>query len=207
MVAIIGSNGTGKTTLLNIICGLLAPDSGTVLIDGCMFNKPTDAYKLRTMIGFAPDTPPLYPQDTITSYLRFIAELKQIPKNQIQTRIDACLEIFDLKNIAHNYIHTLSKGLQQRVNLAQAIIHEPKILLLDEPTNGLDADQNDAFKEYLHKLQQRNVTIIYASHNYSDLLAISDYMLKVTNGKLEKILLPARIPKDVKVYDHADYTT
>lgn len=202
MVAIIGANGVGKTTLLKIIAGLHKLAQGTLTIDGLSFTNEAQALKLRSLIGYAPDTPPLYAQDTVYSYLRFIAELKRIPNRK--NRLAEIFAIFDLHDIQHQYLHTLSKGMQQRVNLAQAVLHNPQLLLLDEPIDGLDATQTLKFKDYLLQLQQKNVTIIYTSHTYSDLLAISDYMLKIENATLSKILLPARIPRDVQVYDHAN---
>ncbi|HSX20454.1 MAG TPA: ABC transporter ATP-binding protein [Gammaproteobacteria bacterium] len=205
VVAVVGANGAGKTTLLKIICGILKPNSGTLQIDGCSFNKSHEALQLRRMLGYAPDVPALYALDTIENYLRFIAELKQVPKAQIKERIDHSLETFDLTTLRNEYIHTLSKGMQQRVNLAQAIINQPQLLILDEPVSGLDSTQCEKFVNYLRALKQRGVTILFASHNYSDLLSLADYMLKVSNGQLQKIMLPEQT-KVSKVYDTIDYT-
>lgn len=204
MVAIIGRNGVGKTSLLKLISGLLAPAKGLVQINNMDFNKQgKELYKL---LGYAPDVPALYPKDTVYRYLRFIAELKGVPKNLLQTYLEESLTNFSLTGVYNHHIATLSKGMQQRLNLAQATVHKPALLLLDEPNNGLDIEHSAQLKEYLSKLQKDHVTIIYTSHNYADLLAISDYMLKIDKNKLDKIFLPSRIPRDLNVYDNV-YST
>jgi len=198
-IAIIGANGSGKSTLLKLLCGLLKPSAGEIRIES--------SQQLKMLIGYAPDSPPLYPMDTVYSYLRFIAELKQIPKKIIQQRIDACLEVFDLTSSRNKTIVALSKGTQQRVNLAQAIIHQPQLLILDEPTNGLDPQQCENFATYLKILQQQKVTTLIASHHYTAIVKICDYMLKMHNGNLQKIMLPIKETTVNNVYDHINHTS
>lgn len=205
-VAIVGANGSGKSTLLKILCGLLAQSAGEIRINDLTFHNSINSQQLKKFIGYAPDNPPLYPMDTVYSYLRFIAELKQIPKKIIQQRIDACLEIFDLTNSRNKTIATLSRGTQQRINLAQAIIHQPQLLLLDEPTNGLDSQQCEHFAAYLKKLQQQKVTTLIASHHYTEIVKICDYMLKMHDGNLQKILLPIKETTVNNIYDHINHT-
>lgn len=207
MVAVVGANGSGKTTLLKALCGILLPSTGTIQIANNSYSNPQQATQIRKILGFAPDNPPLYAQDTVQSYLQFIAELKQIPRNEITARITHMCEVFALHEYRDKYIHTLSKGTQQRLNLAQALIHNPRLVILDEPTNALDPEQVQALLQYLHKLRTQDVTIIIASHDYTDLIPQCDYMLKLKQGTLEKILLPLRITEDVTTYDHVNHTT
>jgi ABC-2 type transport system ATP-binding protein len=205
-VAIVGANGSGKSTFLKLLCGLLKPLAGEICIDGLTFNNPIHSQKLRALIGYAPDNPPLYPIDTVNSYLRFIAELKQIPKAAIKQRIDDCLEIFELTDSRNKTIASLSKGTQQRINLAQAVIQQPQLLILDEPTNGLDPQQCENFAMYLKILQLQKITTLIASHDYTEIIKICDYMLKMHDGKLQKIMLPTKATTVNYIYDHINYT-
>lgn len=207
MVAIVGANGVGKTTLLKIICGILKPNSGHLQIDNKNFTKQKSALQLRRIIGYAPDAPPLYEQDTIENYLHFVSHLKKIPSKEIKDRINYCLDAFALADLRDQSIGALSKGMQQRINLAQAIIHQPQLLLLDEPMNGLDQEQSIAFVDLLKTLKHQGVTILFTSHHYSELLTATDYMLKIDRGELQKILLPVSNAKTKdkqtsEIYDH-----
>ena len=189
-IAIVGNNGCGKTTLLKVMCGLVNPSQGILRIAGMSFANSTQALQLKRLIGYAADTPPLYHNDTVRSYLRFIAELKQIAKHQLTARVNLSLEVLDLTQVSNAPIYTLSKGTQQRVNLAQAILSNPEILVLDEPTTGLDPEHCQSFAQYLIQLQAQNITLIIASHEYTTIVPICDYMLKITNGTVQKIMLP-----------------
>lgn len=204
-VAIVGANGSGKSTLLKLICGLLKPTAGKVYINNLEFCSQKNIQQLRRIIGYAPDNPPLYPLDTVASYLQFIAELKQVPKKIIKSRIETCLELFDLTSSRHKAIATLSKGTQQRINLAQAIIHQPQLLLLDEPTNALDTQQCENFAAYLKILQQEKITTILASHHYTEIIKTCDYMLRIQDGTVQKIMFPIPETKVKKVYDQLNY--
>jgi ABC-2 type transport system ATP-binding protein len=206
-IAIVGTNGSGKSTLLKLICGLLKPSSGEIRINDLSFKNSRDYQQLRTLIGYAPDNPPLYAVDTVYNYLKFIAELKQVSKKTIKQRIDDCLEVFDLTDCHNKIIASLSKGTQQRINLAQAVIHQPQLLILDEPTNGLDAQQCENFAVYLKMLQLQKVTTLIASHHYTEIIKVCDYMLKIQHGKLQKIMLPTTETKVNIVYDHLNYTS
>lgn len=196
-VAIIGANGAGKTTLLKLIVGILQPTTGALSIAGMQYSDPDSDLQLRSLIGFASDTPPLYPNDTVISYLNFAANLKSVSKQQIQSRIRNCLDIFELGSVANAYIYTLSKGTQQRINLAQAVISDPRILVLDEPSNGLDSTQCENFSKYLTLLKSQGTTIIIASHQYTEVIKICDYMLRINNRAIQKILTPLN-SEDIK---------
>lgn len=202
-VAIVGINGSGKSTLLKLLCGILRPSSGKLQIANCGYQNLQENMQLRQMIGYAPDNPPLYAYDTVVSYLYFIAQLKKIPKSNIAQNIDHYLEVFDLTPFRKHYIHTLSKGTQQRINLAQALINNPQILILDEPTNSLDNVQSVNFMQHLKNLPT-HVTIIVASHNYSEVIQLCDYMLKITDHMLEKVAPPQNINKVLNSYEYVN---
>lgn len=204
-IAIIGANGSGKSTLLRILSGLLTPTSGKLIISQLGYASATQAIELKQIIGYAPDKPPLYMHDTIENYLQFVARLKKIPNQFVPQCVTRCLKMLDLITLRDQYIYKLSKGMQQRVNLAQALIHNPQLLILDEPTNGLDNDQCENFAALLKKLKAQNVTIIFASHHYSELISICDFMLKLDAGKMEKIMLPleTRIEDRHELFNHA----
>jgi len=206
-IAIVGANGSGKSSLLKVVCGLLKPSAGEIRINDLGFDNQKNSQQLKKLIGYAPDTPPLYPLDTVESYLKFIAVLKQIPKHTIKTRLENCLATFDLTKSRHKTVATLSKGTQQRINLAQAVIHQPQLLILDEPTNGLDPQQCENFASYLKILQQQKITTIIASHHYTEIIKICDYMLKMHEGTLQKIMLPITGTKVNNIYDHLNYTS
>ena len=139
VVGLLGSNGAGKSTTMNIICGVLKQTSGEVYING--INTLKEPVKARKMIGFLPQKPPLYPDLTINEYLRFCAEIQWLDKKKIKSAIARAEERCGITHMKDRLLRNLSGGYQQRVGLAQAILHDPKFVVLDEPTNGLDPNQ------------------------------------------------------------------
>ncbi len=200
-VAIVGDNGTGKTTLIKLLAGLLTPKQGSISINNLSYNKSLEAIQIKQLLGYAPDTPPLYPNDTVQTYLQYMAHLKQVPKELMQARIDEYMGLFDLISIRKQQLYRLSKGMQQRVNLAQALLNKPKLLLLDEPTNALDEQQVTTFVEHIRLLQQQGITIILATHNYTEIIPLCAYLLKTHSGKLQKIMLPVSTTNRVWQHD------
>lgn len=190
MVAVIGANGSGKTSLLKALCGLVKPVSGVIQIAGMKYWPPSQIGSIHKLIGYATDTPSLYPRDTTSTYLQFIAKLRQLNKKESERQIQHYLELLNLSQYQLELIHTLSKGTQQRINLAQAMLHSPQILILDEPTNALDQQETKNFCHHLRQLQNSGVTIIIASHQYNEVIPLCSYMLKVQNGNVSKILTP-----------------
>src|SRR6476659_912174 len=136
IVGFLGPNGAGKTTTMRIITGFMPPTDGSVKIDGFdVFEQSMDA---RRRIGYLPEHPPVYPEMTVAEYLSFVAELKDVPKKERRARVDTVIGQLHLGEMRERLIGHLSKGFRQRVGLAQALVHEPKVLILDEPTIGLD---------------------------------------------------------------------
>ena len=129
IVGFLGQNGAGKTTLMRILTSYLSASSGTVLIDG--EDMAGHSLAIRKKIGYLPETPPLYTNMTVKDYLQFAAEIKDVPVKQRRCRLDKVLEECQIADVQGKTIGTLSKGYKQRVGIAQAIIHEPKILILD----------------------------------------------------------------------------
>jgi ABC-2 type transport system ATP-binding protein len=136
VVGFLGPNGAGKTTTMRMLTGFVPPSDGTAAIAGFdIFEEPLAA---RRAVGYLPETPPLYPEMSVVSYLRYVARIKDVPRRARRAAVDRALERCGLTGVRNAVIGTLSKGFRQRVGLAQAIVHEPAVLILDEPTVGLD---------------------------------------------------------------------
>ncbi|HEY0175862.1 MAG TPA: ABC transporter ATP-binding protein, partial [Pedobacter sp.] len=139
IVGLLGSNGAGKSTTMNILCGALNQTEGKVLINGVDIREEPEIAKRD--IGFLPQTAPLYLELTVDEYLIYCAELRLIPKDKIKAALDDAKERCGITHFSKRLIGNLSGGYRQRVGIAQAIIHRPKLVVLDEPTNGLDPNQ------------------------------------------------------------------
>jgi len=178
---LLGHNGAGKSTIMNIMTGYISATSGTVKIDGIdIFEPPEEAKKL---IGYLPEQPPVYLDMTPVEYLRFAAELKGIKRSQIKSRIEYALEATGLTPMRGRLIKNLSKGYRQRTGLAQAIIADPKVVILDEPTVGLDPLQIIEIRDLIKELG-KNRTVILSSHIMQEISAVCDRLLILANGHL-----------------------
>ena len=143
IVALLGTNGAGKSTTLNIITGNLVPDSGEVHI--CNQNIATQPKLAKSNLGYLPDTPPLYQELTVNEYLQFAARIHSVAKNNVNKRVDHVIEVCGLETVTKKLIANLSKGYKQRVGIAQAIVHNPALVILDEPTVGLGSGTNAGY--------------------------------------------------------------
>ena len=177
----LGPNGAGKSTTMNIICGYLAPSEGTVVINGHdVMKEPEEAKKC---IGYLPEMPPLYMDMTVMEFLKFVAELKKVPKAERKGQIAEIMEMTGIADMQGRLIKNLSKGYRQRVGLAQAIIGYPEVIILDEPSVGLDPKQIIEIRELIKKLGE-NHTVILSSHILSEVSAVCDHIMIISHGKL-----------------------
>lgn len=177
----LGPNGAGKSTTMNIMTGYIASTEGEVIINGHnILNEPEEAKKC---IGYLPEQPPLYYDMTVGEYLKFVSELKKIPKDQRNKQIEEIMTLVGILPMKDRMIKNLSKGYKQRVGLAQAMIGYPDIIILDEPTVGLDPKQIIEIRDLIKKLSE-NHTIIFSSHILSEVSAVCDYIMIINNGKL-----------------------
>lgn len=177
----LGPNGAGKSTTMNIMTGYLAATEGTIEIDG--YNILTDAKEAKSRIGYLPEFPPLYMDMTAGEYLRFVAELKNVPKKEQSGQVESVMRMVEIEKVKNRLIKNLSKGYRQRVGLAQAIIGDPAVLILDEPMVGLDPKQIIEIRELIKKLSKDH-TIILSSHILSEISAICDHIMIISHGKL-----------------------
>lgn len=177
----LGPNGAGKSTTMNIMTGYLGATKGEVLIDGHdILKEPEEA---KRCIGYLPEQPPLYLEMTVMEYLRFAAELKKIPKEDMEIQIEKAMKLTRLSDVRGRLISNLSKGYKQRVGLAQAILGFPEIIILDEPTVGLDPKQIIEIRELIRKLAKEH-TVILSSHILAEIREVCDYILIIARGKL-----------------------
>jgi ABC-2 type transport system ATP-binding protein len=181
IVGFLGPNGAGKTTTMKIITCFMAPTDGDVRIDG---ESILDKYdKLKKNIGYLPENNPLYYDMPVMDYLKFVAELQNVPKNSIRERIIKMVRVTGLNDEKHKKIGELSKGYRQRVGLAQALIHDPEILIFDEPTSGLDPNQIVEIRKMIKELR-REKTVILSTHILSEVEATCDRILIINHGKI-----------------------
>ena len=181
IVGFLGQNGAGKTTLMRILTSYLPASSGSVTIDGKDLSK--DSLAIRRKIGYLPETPPLYPNMTVKDYLKFAAAIKDVPANRLNRQLDKVLEECQLQDVRSKTIGILSKGYKQRVGIAQAIIHEPKLLILDEPTSGLDPIQNLQVRKLIKSLKDEH-TVILSTHILSEIEQIAKRVLIIKSGQI-----------------------
>ncbi|MCD7859180.1 MAG: ABC transporter ATP-binding protein [Firmicutes bacterium] len=177
----LGPNGAGKSTTMNILTGCLAATSGEVKIGGFdIFEQPRAAKKL---VGYLPEQPPLYIEQTTVEYLTFVARAKGLKKKEIGPEIERVIVETHIESVAEKLIRHLSKGFRQRVGIAQALIGNPEIIILDEPTVGLDPAQTIEMRELIHDLGE-NHTVILSSHILSEIQAMCDEVLIIYRGRL-----------------------
>ena len=181
VVGLLGSNGAGKSTTMNIICGVLKQTSGEVYING--INTLKEPVKARKMIGFLPQKPPLYPDLTINEYLRFCAEIQWMDKKKIKSASARAEERCGITHMKDRLLRNLSGGYQQRVGLAQAILHDPKFVVLDEPTNGLDPNQILEVRQLIKDIAIDR-TVMLSTHILSEVQATCSSIKMIEHGRV-----------------------
>lgn len=181
VMGLLGSNGAGKSTTMNIICGVLNQTKGDVFINGINLRKnPVEAKKY---IGFLPQQPPLHPDLTVEEYIRHSAFLRLMEPDKVEDAVNIALEKCSIAHFRHRLISNLSGGYQQRVGIAQAIVHNPLFVVLDEPTNGLDPNQIVEIRHLIREIA-KNHAVLLSTHILSEVQAICDEINMIDNGKL-----------------------
>lgn len=191
----LGPNGAGKSTTMNIITGCLSATAGTVKIDGHdIFEEPDKAKRL---IGYLPEQPPLYMNETPVEYLRFVGEAKGLRGAELKRQIEEVVDQTRIADVRNRRISALSKGYRQRVGIAQALLGNPKVIILDEPTVGLDPLQIIEIRDLIKELGKTH-TVILSSHILSEVRAICDQILIIAKGKLIAFDDPDNLEKRMK---------
>ncbi|CAI6083022.1 Vitamin B12 import ATP-binding protein BtuD [Paenibacillus sp. JJ-100] len=181
IVGFLGPNGAGKTTTMRMITGYLHPTAGSVLVDGVSVHD--QGRSVRSKIGYLPETPPLYPDMTVQSYLKFVANLRDVPAREIKLRISEMVSRLGLQGREKQLVRGLSKGYKQRLGLAGAIIHKPDLLVLDEPTSGLDPNQIIEIRDLIRELGE-NHTVLLSTHILPEVSTLCNRMLIINQGRL-----------------------
>ena len=177
----LGPNGAGKSTTMNMMTGCLSPTEGTISIDGHdMLTEPLTAKRL---IGYLPELPPLYMNETPREYLCFVGEAKGLKGEALREQVDSVIEKTRIESVQDQLIGKLSKGYRQRVGIAQALLGNPKVIILDEPTVGLDPLQIIEIRDLIRQLGESH-TVIFSSHILSEVQAICDRVLIISQGEL-----------------------
>ncbi|MEN2401479.1 ATP-binding cassette domain-containing protein [Flavobacterium sp. MC2016-06] len=181
ILGLLGSNGAGKSTTMNILCGVLNQTKGNIFIDGINLKEnPVEAKKL---IGFLPQTPPLHLDLTVNEYLIHCAQLRLVKKEDLHQAVERAKEQCGISHFSNRLIRNLSGGYRQRVGIAQAIIHEPKLVVLDEPTNGLDPNQILEVRNLIKKIA-KDKAVIFSSHILSEVQATCEDIRMIENGHM-----------------------
>ena len=181
IIGLVGRNGAGKSTTMNIIAGYISCDEGNVSINGHdILKEPVEA---KRHLGYMPEFPPLYTEMTVYKYLEFVCKLMGVQKNEIDSHLKGILEKVGLNNAKHRLIGNLSKGYRQRVGIAKALCGDPENIILDEPTSGLDPKQIVEIRKVIHGLG-RNHTVIISSHILKELADICTRLVIIDRGRV-----------------------
>jgi len=180
-LGLLGPNGAGKTTTMRIITGFMPATEGTAVVEG--FDVLKESHEVRRRIGYLPETPPLYHDMTVSSYLRFVGRIKGVARKKILSALEEVLERCFLTGVASHPISHLSKGYRQRVGLAQALIHNPPVLILDEPTLGLDPKQIIEIRSLIKGLSGDR-TVILSTHILPEVSQICSKVVIINEGRV-----------------------
>ena len=179
IVGFLGPNGAGKTTTLRILTGYMPPTDGEAIVAG--YDVVEESLEVRKRVGYLPETVPLYTDMVVFDYLKFMGDLRKIPN--VEARVDEVLDMVGLSDRANGYIGNLSKGMRQRVGLAQALMHRPEVLILDEPTIGLDPGQVVEVRELIREIG-KDRTVLLSTHLLNEAQNICDRVLIINKGKI-----------------------
>ncbi|MBP9837100.1 MAG: ABC transporter ATP-binding protein [Proteobacteria bacterium] len=182
VVGLLGPNGAGKTTTMRMLTTFLPPSSGTAKVAGFDIYKEAD--QVRKNIGYLPETPPLYPELTVNEFLNFVAKIKGIPSKSLKSSVDEIIELCGLKNERKKLCSQLSKGYRQRVGIAHAIVHRPKVIILDEPTSGLDPAQIIEIRQLIKSLKDKH-TVILSTHILPEVTETCSKVIIIAHGKIK----------------------
>ena len=178
----IGPNGAGKTTTIKILVGILKPDSGRITIDGMSYEQ--DPIRLKSILGFVPDSPEIYDRLTGIEYLNFIADIYSVPEQKRRDNIEKYLNMFGLEKVVGEGIQSYSHGMKQKLVLASALLHEPRLWILDEPLTGLDPKASHLLKEEMRAHCKRGNTVFFSTHVLEVAEQLCDRIGIIDNGKL-----------------------
>ncbi|MBL1409180.1 ABC transporter ATP-binding protein [Sphingobacterium faecale] len=178
---LLGANGAGKSTIMNIMCGVLKQTEGEVFIKG--INLQQDAVNAKKKIGFLPQIPPVQAELTVEEFLTYAAELRLMPKDVIPGAVEEVMERCSLTHFKKRLIKNLSGGYKQRVGIAQAIIHKPEFVIFDEPTNGLDPNQILEVRKLIKDIAKER-TVILSTHILQEVQALCDYIWMINDGQM-----------------------
>lgn len=181
IVGLLGLNGAGKSTILKILGAMLTPTSGIVEVGG--YSVEDCPYEVRQMLGYLPDEPPLYDEMTVRNYLGFVAGVKGMSKRSVPEAVEEAITQTNLGDVADKILGALSHGYRQRVGIAQAIVHHPKIVILDEPINGLDPLQIVEMRDLINSLRTKH-TVLLSSHILSEITRTCDRILIIDRGRV-----------------------
>lgn len=179
IVGLLGPNGAGKTTTMRILTGYMPPSSGSARVAG--YDVYQQSLAVREKVGYLPERVPIYPDMTVQNFIGFWADLRGV-KNKRQ-RVQSVLEQFDLTDRRNQLMRSLSKGLRQRVGLAQAIVHNPPVVILDEPTIGIDPQQVIEVRQFVRQLKE-NHTVLFSSHILSEVEQVCDRVVIIHKGRV-----------------------
>ncbi len=181
VLGFLGPNGAGKTTTMRILTCYLSADEGTAKVAG--YDVFEESFEVRKRIGYLPESAPLYTDMGVIDYLKFIAQIRDIPKSQRSQRIKDVVDICGLEKMIQKDVGELSKGYRQRLGLAQSLIHDPPILVLDEPTSGLDPNQIIEIRNLIREIGKEKM-IIFSTHILSEVSATCSRILIINDGQI-----------------------
>ncbi len=182
IVGFLGPNGAGKTTTIKMLTGLLVPDGGSALI--CGLDIQQDPLKAKAQFAYVPDTPNLYRKLKASEYLRFMARLYHVPAEQADARIRQYLDLFELTDKAGNYLEGFSHGMQQKIAITGALLHDPKILFMDEPTVGLDPRSARLVKDLMQQRRDDGNAVFFSTHILEIAQNMCDRVIIIDKGRI-----------------------